>query len=129
MAAGCVPVATRLRGVTDNIVEDGRSGLLFPVGAVADAAAAIAGLAADRARLEAMAEAAGTRARTLFGQDVQAAAYARLIREVMAHPPAAPPPLPWDAWSYPAGLRPGLRTWLPEPIKNVLRTWRERRAA
>jgi glycosyltransferase involved in cell wall biosynthesis len=129
MAAGCVPVVSRIRGVTDTIVTDGEDGFLFPVGDVGAAGAIVRRLADDRALLARLAAAARQRAAGRFGLPQQAAAYARLIREVMARPPAAPPPLPWDTWSYPAGLRPGLRTWLPEPVKNVLRTWRERRAA
>lgn len=129
MAAGCVPVVSRIRGVTDTIVTDGEDGFLFPVGDVAAAGAILRRLADDRALLARVAAAARHRATDRFGLAQQAAAYAEVIREVMARPPASAPSLPWDAWSYPAGLRPGVRAWLPEPVKNVLRTWKERLAA
>jgi glycosyltransferase involved in cell wall biosynthesis len=128
MAAGCVPVASRIRGVTDVTIEDGESGLLFPVGDVGAAAAAIARLAGDRALLAWLAANARARA-ALFNRERQTEAYAALIREVMSRPPTTPEPLPFSHWAYPRGLRPGLRTYLPEPVKNLLRTWKERLAA
>lgn len=127
MAAGCVPVASRLPGVTDRIVTDGRSGFLFPVGGVAAAAAALRRLAAEPGLLAAMGEVARGEAQGRFGLERQAEAYMALIRAVEALPEdaVAPPP---QRWSLPPGLKPGLRTLLPEPVKRHLRAWRERLA-
>ena len=60
MEAGCVPLVTRIRSGIGDLVEDGRNGILFPVGGVAAAADALRRLAtgSGTAGLEAMAAAA-----------------------------------------------------------------------
>src|SRR5690606_16312014 len=84
MATGCVPAASRIRGVTDFLIEDGATGLLFPVGDVAAAAGAVRRLATDRALLEAC-SAAGRRAvQERFDVGAMADAYAKVIRGVMS---------------------------------------------
>jgi hypothetical protein len=57
-----------------------------------------------------------------------AARYAAILSSVRAAPRALAPPLPIEGWRYPAGLNPGLRSYLPTGLKNVLRVWRERLA-
>jgi glycosyltransferase involved in cell wall biosynthesis len=128
MAGGCVPVASRLRGVTDRIVAHGASGFLFPVGDVAGAAEAVRRLAQAPGPLAAMGATARAEVAGRFGLDRQAAAYMALIRAVEALPDSAVAPAP-ARWSRPPGLGPGLRTLLPEPVKRRLRAWRERLAA
>lgn len=129
MSAGCVPVASRIAGVTDAIVTPGRNGLLFPVGRTREASAAIDSLAADPPRLRAMSRSAAIDVRDRFGLDRFAESYCELFTRLAAAPPAVPPPRDLSAWDLPRGLRPGLRTHLPEPVKNVVREWRERLAA
>ena len=34
-----------------------------------------------------------------------------------------------NQWKYPRGLKSGLRTYLPEPVKDFMRQWLERRAS
>jgi glycosyltransferase involved in cell wall biosynthesis len=126
MAAGCVPVASALRGVTDMIVEDGRDGLLFPVGDPAKAAGLIRSLDKDRARLLALSIGARRKVAGAFTMDRMAAHYASVLRDIQANPPPLAAPLAMDGWSLPPGLRPGLRTFLPQPLKNWLRVVRER---
>lgn len=126
MAAGCVPVASRIRGVTDWIVEDGRCGLLFPIDNAAAAAAQIDSLHKDRARLESMATAAREKARRDFGRDTMAKSYAHLLQTLSAAPPPLPAPLDIDHWELPRGLRRSLRSSVPPPLKNLLRRLNER---
>ncbi|MDX6752571.1 glycosyltransferase family 4 protein [Geminicoccaceae bacterium 1502E] len=129
MAAGCVPVASRIAGVTDRIVAHGEDGFLFAVGDMAAAAGFVRELAASPARLAAMAGAARRNVQGRFDLERQAAAYAGLIGRIAADPPQIAAPLPLECWHYPRGLRPGLRTRLPEPVKNFLRVWKERLAS
>jgi glycosyltransferase involved in cell wall biosynthesis len=126
MAAGCVPVASLLRGVTDTIIDDGRDGLLFPVGDAAAAARLAGSLDKNRARLHELS--AGARRKVAGGFTVErmAADYATVLRAISADPPQIAPSLALEAWSQPAGLRDGLRTYLPRPLKNWLRVVRER---
>ena len=126
MAAGCVPVASRIAGVTDAIVEHDNTGFLFPVGNWRQAARHIQ-LFADRPDLlAAMSERARQRASQMFDAGSMAASYAKLITALRANPPQIARPLLIEGWRYPSGMRSGLRTFLPVPIKNLLREARER---
>ena len=58
MAAGCAVVSSLIPGVTDFVLQDGESGLLFPVGDVAAMAQAVEGLHRDRSRLRRLGETA-----------------------------------------------------------------------
>lgn len=128
MAAGCVPVASRIRQVTDFVVNDGENGLLFPVGDVAGAAAAIQRLAEDRGLLARLSAAARQNAAHRFDLPGMARAYAAVLNPIAANPPLIAPAKAMADWSYPRGLKPGLRTYLPNGLKNLLRVWRERLA-
>lgn len=126
MAAGCVPVASALRGVTDMIVDDGRDGMLFPVGDPAKAASLLRVLDKDRARLHRLSIGARRKVAGAFTVERMAERYAALLYDIEAAPPPIAAPLPMDRWSLPSGLRAGLRTFLPRPLKNWLRVVRER---
>ncbi|MEO4001493.1 glycosyltransferase family 4 protein [Mesorhizobium sp. CAU 1732] len=126
MAAGCVPVVSHLAGVTDTIVQNGVTGLLFPIGERGIAAACIDELARDPALLDAMSVRSRERARRCFGLEQMADSYAALMRDVVTRKPPVPAALPLSQWAYPSGLRTGLRTYLPQNVKNWLRGARER---
>jgi hypothetical protein len=126
MAAGCVPVASRIKGVTDFVVRDGEDGLLFDIGDVRAAAKAVAGLAADRDRLARLSLAARRNTAVRFNLAAMAGAYFDILSAVITNPPAVRLPLPMVRWAYSLRLRPGLRTYLPLGVKNWMRLWRER---
>jgi glycosyltransferase involved in cell wall biosynthesis len=124
MAQGCVPVASLLRGITDDIVEHGRDGFLCPVDDDKALARAIEGLASDRTRLAAMSLAAWEKVRDRFSLQRMIQDYVTLFDEIASWPRAgkstrAPmryvPPARW-AWTC---LVPG---W----AKDLARAWRER---
>jgi glycosyltransferase involved in cell wall biosynthesis len=126
MAVGCVPVASRIRGVTDFVVADGETGLLFSVGDTCAAADAIRVLAKDRNRLERLSGAARAAGCSSFSLSGMADGYAAVIDEVMTRPASIVAPEPLTEWRYPRGMRSGLRTKLPTPVKNLVRTLQER---
>jgi glycosyltransferase involved in cell wall biosynthesis len=126
MAGGCVPVASRIRGVTDFVVEDGRTGLLFPVGAVGAAADWIVRLDRDRSLLASLSRAARDAVASKFTASEQASRYAELLHRVMESPQPLPKPLPLERWQVHRGLLPGWWSRLPLPLKNALRVVRER---
>ncbi|MGO4126577.1 glycosyltransferase family 4 protein [Inquilinus sp. YAF38] len=128
MAAGCVPVASRLQGVTDMAIEDGVNGFLFSIGDTRGAARAIVRLAEDRAFLVAASARASRKAREQFGVSLMAERYRDLIDGLRYSQPTVAPPLGLAGWRLPPGLRPGIRTYLPISLKNALRTLRERQA-
>jgi len=126
MAAGCVPVASQIRGVTSAIVTHGTDGLLFPIGDRRRAARAIEELKEHPERLAAMSRHAKTKARESFTTEVMAEAYLNLLRRLSQEPPRAAKPLSIQDWSMAGGLQPSLRSYLPVPVKNILRMTRER---
>jgi glycosyltransferase involved in cell wall biosynthesis len=126
MAAGCTPVVSRIAGVTDSIVRHDVTGLLFPIGDWREAARHIRRLGERPDRLASMSVAARAAARKGFGIDTMAKSYARLLADLQRSPPPIAVPLPLDQWTLPAGFRPGLRTYLPQPVKNWLRMASER---
>jgi len=125
MAAGCVPVASAIRGVTDSIVEHGKTGYLFPIGDWRQAGEHVIQLAEQPARLKEMSVAARESVQSRFSIETVAERYAGLMGKVLANPRPLRPPLDIQRWRYPKGLRPGLRTYLPEGIKTRLRVFRE----
>ncbi|MEO9339265.1 glycosyltransferase family 4 protein [Mesorhizobium sp. SB112] len=126
MAAGCVPVVSRIRGVTDTIVDHEKNGLLFTMGSMDEAASQILGLSKNPKKLDEMAKAAQIKAATGFSLEAMATRYAHIIGKISQRRPAVAPQLPLEQWSLPAGLRPGLRTYLPPRVKNWLRLVKER---
>ncbi len=124
MAAGCVPVVSRIRGVTDDIVSPGANGFLFEMGRVAEAARILRRLAVEPWRLDPLSMAAAACIRERHRPRVMAAGYAKAIR--IARSVATPDPLPLSRWHFPPGLRDGWRTRVPAPLKTFLRTARER---
>jgi glycosyltransferase involved in cell wall biosynthesis len=128
MAAGCVPVATHIKGVTDFVIEHGKSGFLFPMGNTRQAADAVRLLAAEPERLCSMAAAARSHNQERFSVPTMAADYARLLDSLRTDPPTISAPLQMGDWHYPKGLRAGLRSQLPTGVKNMLRGFRERLA-
>jgi glycosyltransferase involved in cell wall biosynthesis len=126
MAAGCVPVASRIQGVTDFIIQNGRAGFLFPVGSTRAAAKHLARLASDPALLAAAGAAAQADVRARFSVARQAERYAGLIHRGFETPAALQTPMAPENFSMPLGFRAGWWHWLPLPVKNALRLAWER---
>lgn len=128
MSCGCVPVVSRIRGVTDVIVRDRSDGLLFDVGDVQAAVACVMEIATGRASQAAMSASSMQIAQRLGGVAEMGQGYADAIRDCGALP-LPTRPLALDEWRLPRGLRRSLRSYLPAPVKNMLRTVRERAQA
>ena len=125
MAAGCVPVASAIRGVTDSIVEHGKTGCLFPIGDWQQAAENVVRLAREPARLRQLSVAARKSVGGRFSVETVAEQYLSLMDRVCTNPRPLKAPLDVRRWRYPRGLRPGLRTYLPKGVKPPLRFLRE----
>lgn len=125
MASGCVPVASLVKGVTDSVVENGKNGYLFPIGDWKKAAEHVVQLARNPAGVRGMSFAARQSVCSRFTVERVAKEYAGLMEKVLADPRPLRPPLDLRKWSYPRGLRAGLRTCLPEFTKQRLRALRE----
>jgi glycosyltransferase involved in cell wall biosynthesis len=125
MAAGCVPVASRLPGITDWIVENGADGFLFPIGDVRLAAQHLLRLLLDRHRLTDLRRSAREKV-SHYSFDSMAEQYYQLLREVLSHPRQISSSRSLANCELANGLKPAWWYNLPEPIKNYLRIARER---
>ena len=84
MAAGCVPVVSRLPGITDAVVEEGVSGRFAPVGQASEFAARLVELAADPERRRQLSLAARERIRQSFSVDAMVGGYLEVLGEGLA---------------------------------------------
>ncbi|MGA2443679.1 MAG: glycosyltransferase family 4 protein, partial [Tepidisphaeraceae bacterium] len=121
LAAGCVPVSSRIRGVTDYVVRDGQTGILFPVDDAAAAAEGIRRLAQDPQLLQSLRSAGMDDCRRRFDAVAMGPRWAQLLRTLHERPPTIATPLPLEQWNYPAAFSPNWRRWIPERLKNVIR--------
>lgn len=96
MMCGAVPVVTRLSGVTDQIVDDGRTGLLVDIDDVAGFIGAIDKLLADPAQLEELQRNAARAAVERFSLDNMVARYIDLFNAPSHATTGAP--RGWLAW-------------------------------
>jgi glycosyltransferase involved in cell wall biosynthesis len=123
MAAGCVPVATDLQGITDIIIEDGMSGFLCPMGDAGAFAEKISLLYSHRDQLERMSEETRRRVQKTFSLDRMAADYDALFTEILSRPPVSYSVRPLEEVAFPRELRPTWRTMIPLSMKNFARQW------
>ena len=124
MMAGCVPVCGLIPGITDFLVETGRTGFIEELGDAEGFADAIAALHEDRPKLAALSRAVGAEARARYTDEVAADAYAALIRDVMAEPAPDWSPLPWSAFKPDPNFPGYWRHRIPEGLKAFLRKFR-----
>jgi glycosyltransferase involved in cell wall biosynthesis len=119
MSCGCVPIASRLRGVTDFVIEEGQSGALVDVGDVKGFVDSIAALHFNRSRWSQMSEAARRRAAAVFSLKRMGSDYVGLITDALN----GRYPLPGHSRSFLPSLRGilGWRDFVPEPLKPMLR--------
>lgn len=123
MAAGAVPVAWQLPGITDFLIDAGKTGFLAETGDTAGFAKQIEGLARNPAQLAAMSRAVSAAARSRFSREICVQAYARLFQAVMSEPPPAWQPLPWEDFAVPALFKQHpLARFLPEKQRKALRS-------
>ena len=126
MARGCVPVLSRLPGITDVVVEQDVSGLLCKVGSAASFADAVARLANDDGLRVRMGLAAIQRVKHQFTLARMVQSYADLFRELQSSPPRDEPPLPLHSFEMPRVLGPTWRRFVPRQVKKAARTMMER---
>ena len=124
MASGCVPVASRLPGVTDWIIQDDVNGLLFPIGNVRLAAQHLQRLLSDGHRLCELRRRARESV-SKYSLDCMADQYYQLLSELKSHPRQIRAAESLEGCKLSDGLKPAWWYRLPEPVKNRLRILRE----
>jgi glycosyltransferase involved in cell wall biosynthesis len=123
-ACGCVPIASRLPGITDAAVEDGETGLLVELGDVSGFATAVASLHSDPARWLQMSKAGHDRVSQGFSVETMGGSYLQLAHDALnGHYPLPRPrkdqrPLDLSVFSW--------RDFLPHQLRRLGgrgRTW------
>jgi len=99
MLAGCTPVSWLIDGITDYILDDGKTGFVCPVSDYVCFAQQIESLAGDRKLLQNMSQQVARSARERFTDQKAASAYADLIKEVVAQAPPPWTPKPWEQFT------------------------------
>lgn len=121
MMAGCAPVCFNIPGITDFMIEDGRTGSLHAQGDAEGLADAVAALHADRDRLAAQHAAVAAEARLRFTNARAARDYAALFRTLMQETPPDVPPLPWQAFQPDPNFPQTWRRFVPPAVKTRVR--------
>lgn len=120
MAAGIVPVVSRIEGVSDFLVEHKVSGMLCGIGNAEEFAAAIKYLAADAARCQRMSCKVRRVIEDRFSLVRMGNDYNRLFREILDEK-CEFEPVPWCEFKINQNYLPTWRRYLPQWIKNGVR--------
>lgn len=127
MAGGCVPICTCLHGVTDEIVEHGKTGYLFKVGDCKTAAKYLNYLANNPKNLVRMQKESQAQIQKKYTRGMYAKSLATLLEEVKESPRKIAAPLDIANWELPLCLRGGLiRRFIPANIRTFLGTLKNR---
>lgn len=126
MSCGCVPVASRIEGVTDSIIGHGLDGFLCRVGTPADFASVIVRLAGNRNLLKSMSKTARKTVVERFSSERCGAEYDSLFTRLLTEAPGGRTRIPLSKIEPPPTFDPGLRRFIPQSVKNQARTWAER---
>lgn len=126
MMAGAVPVCFDIKGITDFMIEDGRTGRLVAQEDTEGFADAVAGLATHPSRLADMHEAVAQEARMRFTNAIAAQSYADLFAAVMAEPPPPWNPKPWSSFVPDPNFPQSWRRYAPPSVKRLTKRvlWR-----
>lgn len=121
MMAGCVPVASKLEGITDFILQEGKTGFLCPVGDCETFASRVFELAKNRNKLRKMSQSVVQDARERFSQSRMAADYARVLKKVMSEPAPEWTPRPWSEFQVDPAFKQTWRRYVPDSVKKGVR--------
>jgi glycosyltransferase involved in cell wall biosynthesis len=127
MASGCVPLLSRLPGISDHVVEHGAAGFLAAPGDWKQMGDDWARLIRSRDLWSELRAAARKRMVSRFSLDRMADEYARLFKAVDAMPDVRPAPTPLSEFILHPGLASTWRRWVPSGVKKWLRTWAAQR--
>jgi len=121
MMAGCVPVSWLIDGITDYIIDDGKTGKICPMGNCKSFAESIAVLECDRGNLQTMSRNASEVARARFSTQHAASAYAEVFKEVMAASSPDWTPVPWSEFKSDPNFEHPWQEFIPESLRSTIK--------
>ncbi|MEM9422813.1 MAG: glycosyltransferase family 4 protein, partial [Pseudomonadota bacterium] len=126
MMAGTAPVAWRLPGITDFLLDDGRTGILAPKGDVDGFSEAIIALATNRVRLRRICSDGAKAARASYSTETCRDRYVALLNEVVSKAPPSWTPRSWSEFKIDPLFRPRpLARLIPARQRRILRSLSE----
>lgn len=121
MMAGCVPVSWIIDGITDFLLDDGKTGALVTMGDCRAFSERIIQFAEDRERIKAMSGNAAKEARENLSTQRAANAYSTMFHDVMNTPAPAWTPRPWSEFKVDPIFSKNWKSWIPESFKNQVK--------
>lgn len=121
MMAGCVPVSGIIDGITDFLIDQGRTGFLCRLGQADEFADAIAGLSEDRTLLNTMSDDVAREARARYTNDIAAQSYLDVFEKVMREAPPEWAPLSWSEFEPDPNFPRYWTNLIPPNLKTALK--------
>lgn len=121
MMSGCVPLSWNLKGITDYIIEEGKTGFLHETGYPEKMALNIGKLNNDRKLLHTISNNAAKDTRRRFNTELAAESYAQVFFKVMKEPISDAQPLSWKKFKPDVNFKQKGDPWLPRGLKKQLK--------
>ena len=122
MACGCVPLLSRLEGISDFLVDHGRSGFLCALGDGSAMGDTWGQLIREKSLWLNIRGEARRKVESQFSLNGMADKYAHLFHDVLDESPDCPEALPMSEFLLHPGMGPTWRRWIPKSVKKCLRT-------
>ena len=126
MAAGVVPIVSRIRGVTDWIVNDGYTGYVCPIGSNMSFTKAIIDLYQNPKKLSQMSRFATKTAKDRFNLEKMGESYDTLFSKVLLEKDIGTICKSWDNFEIPIAFLPNWHRFIPSSAKKIFRRWMEK---
>ena len=121
MMAGCVAMSWTIKGITDYLLQEEETGFLHTVGDCEHMAANIKKLNDNRILLRLVSKQAAKDARLRFTSELTAAAYAKVLNEVMNQSVFDISVLPWGKFKPDVNFKQKGDPWLPRGVKRKIK--------
>ena len=121
MMAGCAPVALLIEGITDFLIESGKTGFIAPMSDCATVARQVAEMTSNRILLRQVSAAAAAVARERLASEVAAKRYAQLFDAVMQAPTPTFAPQPWSQFAVDSVYRKRWTAYVPKPLRTLVK--------
>ena len=121
MMAGCVPLTWRIKGITDYIIKDGKTGFLHDLGDNKHMAQTIKKLHDDRKLLRKVSRASANDARLRFSPQKTAQAYVKVFRDAISLPITDVQPISWHKFRPDPNFRQKGDLFLSRYMKNKVK--------
>ncbi len=121
MMAGCIPMSLIIAGITDFIVEDGKTGMLYEAGDYDAIAEGFKELYKHPERLRSMSIACKNAALERFSNDQCAKAYRTLFERVLTNSLNLIEPKSWDSFKPDSNIPKGRLDFLPVKLRYKIR--------